>query len=124
MDLIFDTHAIFWLATDHPKLSRRVVAQLRDADTRTFVSTVTMWEYVDLLARGRLPGGVPLAALQESFGFEPLDFPISAVACAAELPNIHRDPIDRMLIAHAIAEDLVVVTADRRILEYPVRTFW
>lgn len=124
MDLIFDTHAIFWLATNHPNLSDRVVGQLLDAETRSFVSAVTMWEYADLLARGRLPGSVPFSTLQEAFAFETLDFPVAACVHAATLPNIHRDPIDRMLIAHAIAADLTIVTADRRIAEYQVPTFW
>lgn len=124
MDLIFDTHAIFWLATDHPNLSPRVVERLLDADTRSFVSAVTIWEYGDLLARGRLTDSAPFSALQESFAFEPLDFPATACAHAATLPKIHRDPIDRMLVAHAIAADLTIVTADRRIAEYPVPTLW
>jgi PIN domain nuclease of toxin-antitoxin system len=43
---------------------------------------------------------------------------------ADSLPDIHRDPVDRMLIAHAIAAGLVLVTADRQIDRYPVRTLW
>lgn len=124
MDLIFDTHALFWLAADHPKLSRPVVSQLGDPDTKTFVSAVTLWEYSDLAQRGRLPNAVALEALEREFGFECLDFPVACCAQAKALPDIHRDPVDRMLVAHALDADLVIVTADRRIHSYPVRTLW
>jgi PIN domain nuclease of toxin-antitoxin system len=124
LDLIFDTHALFWLAADHPKLSKRVVEQLADPDTRTFVSAVTLWEYRDLHRCGRLPGSVHLEDIQRAFSFERLDFPAEACSYADRLPDIHRDPIDRMLIAHAIAAELVLVTADRRLHEYPVPTLW
>jgi PIN domain nuclease of toxin-antitoxin system len=122
--LIFDTHALFWLAVDYPKLSKKVVSQLGDPDTTTFVSAVTLWEYLDLANRGRLANAVPVDDLEREFGFERLDFPAAACEQASALPNIHRDLIDRMLIAHALAEDLTIVTADRRIQSYPVRTLW
>ena len=124
MDLIFDTHALFWLSVDHPQLSRGVVAQLGDPDTRTFISAVTIWEYGDLQARGRLPGGGLIEDIREQFGFEFLDFPVSAWKQAALLPSIHRDPVDRMLVAHALEADLTLVTADRALRSYPVRTLW
>jgi PIN domain nuclease of toxin-antitoxin system len=57
-------------------------------------------------------------------GFALLDFPASLWELAETLPDIHRDPADRMLVAHAIAADLVLVTADRRMAEYPVRILW
>ncbi len=124
MDLIFDTHALFWLSVDHPQLSKRVVAQLADPATRTFISAVTAWECGDLHARGRLPGGALIEEMQQAFGFELLDFPVAAWRQAARLPTIHRDPVDRMLVAHALEADLVLVTADRTLRTYPVETLW
>ncbi|HEX8363911.1 MAG TPA: type II toxin-antitoxin system VapC family toxin [Allosphingosinicella sp.] len=124
MDLILDTHTLLWLVTGDRRLSQALVAQLADPDTRCFVSGVTAWEYSDLHCRGRLPGSVPLPLAQERFGFAILDFPADLWTHAAALPDIHGDPVDRMLIAHAIAANLVLVTADREIARYPVRTLW
>lgn len=124
MDLIFDTHALFWISVDHPKLSGAVARQLEDPDTRTFVSVVTAWEYGDLLARRRLPGSARLEDLQRVFAFDLLDFPASAHVWSDRLPPIHRDPIDRMLIAHALVADLVLVTADEKMRRYPVKSLW
>lgn len=124
MDLILDTHTLLWLVTGDHRLSQTFVAQLGDADTRCFVSAVTAWEYSDLHRRGRLPGSVPLPLAHERFGFAILDLPAGLWTQAEALPDIHGDPVHRMLIAHAVAEDLTIVTADRRIQSYPVRTLW
>jgi PIN domain nuclease of toxin-antitoxin system len=124
MDLILDTHALLWLVTGDRRLSRTLVAQLADPDTRCFVSAVTAWEYSDLHHRGRLPGSVPLPLAQERFGFSILDLPADLWAQADALPDHHGDPVDRMLIAHAIAANLVLVSADRQIDRYRVRTLW
>jgi len=88
------------------------------------VSAITAWEYADLQKRRRLPTTEDILHLQSLYGFELLDFPSSAWALAEELPDIHRDPVDRMFIAHAIAADLTIVTADRSIRRYPVKTLW
>jgi PIN domain nuclease of toxin-antitoxin system len=50
-----------------------------------------------------------------------LTFPADAARAAAKLPQIHRDPVDRMTIAHALSEDLILVTADANMRKYPVR---
>jgi PIN domain nuclease of toxin-antitoxin system len=124
MDLILDTHTLLWLVTGDRRLSQTLAAQLAEPVTRCFVSVVTAWEYSDLHRRGRLPGSVPLPLAQERFGFAILDLPADLWIQAEALPDIHGDPVDRMLIAHAIVADLVLVTADRRIAEYPVRSLW
>lgn len=122
MDLVLDTHMLLWLVTGDRRLSHAVVAQLAEPDTRCFVSAVNAWEYSDLHSRGRLPGSVPLPLAQERFGFSILDLPADLWELAESLPDIHGDPVDRMLIAHAIAANLVIVTADREVARYPVRT--
>jgi PIN domain nuclease of toxin-antitoxin system len=62
--------------------------------------------------------------MQEQMAFQMLDFPASARFHSERLPPIHRDPIDRMLVAHAIEANLVLVTADLRMRQYPVQTLW
>lgn len=124
MDLIFDTHALVWFAIGSPRFGRKAKEECGRADSRIFVSAVTAWEYADLRHRGRLADGPSLDLLQAEMGFQLLDYPASAWERARELPDIHRDPVDRMLIAHALAEGMTIVTADRRIHSYPVRTLW
>lgn len=88
------------------------------------ISVVTACEYADLLNRGRLPDAASIDRLIERFETEVLDLPASAWLLAAGLPRIHRDPVDRMLIAHVLAADGVLATADRNMRTYPVPLLW
>ncbi len=124
MDLILDTHALLWLVTGDSQLGEALIAELADPDTRCFVSAVTAWEYSDLHLRGRLRGSVPLALAQDRLGFVVLDLPADLWMQAEELPSIHGDPIDRMLVAHARALDMTLATADRDMRRYPVKSLW
>lgn len=88
------------------------------------LSAVNAYEYEDLRIRGRLPGGALLATIIDRFGIKILGYPANLWKQAASLPPIHRDPVDRMLVAHAIADGLSIVTSDRKIHIYPVTTVW
>lgn len=121
--LLLDTQILVWLGTDDPRLKPSILSLIADAlDLK--VSAVTAWEFVDLNMRGRFPSDIPFKRLMIKLGAELLDFPAEAWSLANELPDIHRDPVDRMLIAHAIHADLPIVTADKLIRAYPVRTLW
>lgn len=124
MALLIDTHALIWIGEGNPKLSTRVADAISESSAEIFVSAVTAYEYADLHHRGRLPGAAALTILQDRMLFEILDFPADLWSLAATLPPIHRDPIDRMLVAHAIALGMTLVTADRAIRRYPVETLW
>ena len=89
-----------------------------------FVSAVTAFEFVDLNARGRF-GDIPgSGVLAERLRIELLDYPAAAWHLIEALPDLHRDPIDRMLVAHAIHAGLTLVTADATMRGYPVATLW
>ena len=124
MDLLIDTHVLAWIGDDDPRLSQKFLAHQPDPNNRLFVSAVTAYEYSDLLGRGRFPASVPLSRFQEKLGFDLLDFPADLWEIATKLPDIHRDPVDRMLIAHTIVLGLALVTADQTVPQYPVKTLW
>lgn len=105
-------------------MSRRARDAIESADNPLYVSAVTAWEYADLEARGRFGDSAPIMALRDMLGFEIVGFGGDLWALAARLPAIHRDPLDRMLIAHAISLDLTLVTADKTIRRYPVKSLW
>ncbi len=116
--LLLDTHILAWVASGGKRLTASVLSQL--AREPLFVSAVIAFEYEDLRLRGRFDDDVPLAALQADLGFDLLDFPAKLSAEAAALPPIHRDPIDRMLVAHALSTGMTLVTADGNIRKYSV----
>ncbi len=124
MAILIDTHALVWLATDDPGLSATARDVITDGENSVLVSAVTAYEFVDLNRRGRFGTDLPLDLLLRRLHAEIVDFPAPCWPLAATLPLIHRDPVDRMLIAHAIHADLTLVTADATMRAYPVRTLW
>lgn len=124
MDLLLDTHVLVWFAAGDARLGGQFLSLLPDAATRLFVSAVTAHEYVDLLARGRFGEGASLDQLRDLMGFHLLDFPAESWETVQTLPDIHRDPVDRMLVAHAITLGLPLATADATLAQYPVRIVW
>jgi PIN domain nuclease of toxin-antitoxin system len=124
MQLLLDTHIIVWIVLDDKRLSKKQRAMLKDSDNELLVSPVIAYELTDLQKRGRIPLTEPISVLQELIGFELAELPASTWEHVASLPNIHRDPVDRMLIAHALAEGMTLVTSDSKIRQYPVQTLW
>ncbi len=121
MDLLLDTHIIAWIGMGSPKLSANVRTAIEDVDNRLCVSSVVAYEYVDLTTRGRLPAAISLGTLIDDLELVLLEYPSDAWQAAEVLPQIHRDPVDRMLIAHALCRDLTLVTEDKAIQRYPVK---
>ena len=119
--LLLDTQILVWMVNGDRRLRTDWVTALGQQGTDLYVSAVVAYEYADLQSRKRIPVDEPLAELVERFGLTILDYPASCWEIAISLPNIHRDPVDRMLIAHALASDMILMTADATIRRYPVR---
>lgn len=122
--LLLDTNILVWAGTDNPRLPGRVRAVLADPDVGLFVSAVTAWEFSDLEMRGRFPKGITFDLVQSGLATTTLDFPAEAWRIAQTLPDLHRDPVDRMLIGHAIAIGETIITSDAKMRAYPVKTLW
>lgn len=99
-------------------------AAMQQPEAELFVSAVTAFELSDLQSRGRVAMTEPISAVAAVLGFTMIDYPAESWVIAASLPRLHRDPVDRMMIAHAIIADLTLVTADKTIRRYPVKTLW
>lgn len=128
MRLLLDTCTFLWLAVDSPKLSKDARAALRDGSNPAYLSPASAWEiglkhYAGSLELPEPPGRwVPrIRALHE---LETLPIDEASALAAARLPNLHRDPFDRLLIAQAIQQGLILVTPDELITQYPIRTLW
>jgi len=97
---------------------------ISDPDNLNLISAVTACEFADLNARRRFGGDFRLEGIAAGVSAEIVPFPSVAWRIVERLPDLHRDPVDRMLIAHAIDADLTLVTADSTIWRYPVSTLW
>jgi PIN domain nuclease of toxin-antitoxin system len=122
--LLLDTHVLIWVPTGDPRVSATAREAMQRADAELFVSAVTAFELADLQMRGRVAMTEPISAIAAALGLTLVDLPADLWTIASRLPLVHGDPIDRMLIAHAIAGDYAVVTADSCIRRYPVQVIW
>lgn len=128
MRLLLDTHALIWWVSSSEQLPKPVLDFLEDAENHLFLSVASIWEIQIKCQNGKLELGKPLAQLisnqQASNGLTVLLVEPSHVYALQNLPDVHRDPFDRIMIAQAIVEDLAFVSGDRVLSGYPVRQVW
>ena len=122
MRLLLDTHVLLWSLSEPGKLSGRTREALEDAINEVFVSAVSGWEIAVKRALGKLEAPDDLEAGIMGHGFLPLNLTFAHAEHAGALPPHHGDPFDRLLVAQAQIEGLVLVTGDARISLYGVRT--
>lgn len=120
--ILADTHILVWLTGKNSRLPDAARDKLLDEPFA--VSAAVAFEYADLQHRGRLDHAPPLEILRLGLEFAILPFAEEAAMLAEQLEHIHGDPVDRMLIAHALALDATLATADANIRRYPVKTLW
>lgn len=127
MRLLLDTSTFLWFITGS-EIPERSKAALVDPDHEVWLSVVSVWELSvkQKLGRLQLPGSAFSYAMsaRERHGIESLPLSEPAVAHLSKLPEVHRDPFDRMLVCQAIEHDLLLVTSDPLVREYPVKTLW
>ena len=124
MQYLLDTHIILWWFASPEKISAAARKIIRNKSNQIFLSSVSFWEMAIKKSIGRLtlPHNLLEAAAIESFKI----LPIMPEEClgVADLPLLHSDPFDRLLIMQAKLHDLVFITKDTKIGEYPLVTIY
>ena len=121
MRLLLDTHVVLWWRQDSRHLKRAAKRAIAGASV-VYVSAASVWEAVIKSSIGRLTLTDPFERHVDEASFEPLSITFSHAAEVGRLPPLHADPFDRMLIAQARVERLLLVTHDDRIARYEVDT--
>ena len=112
MRILLDTHVYLWWLQDHPKLSKTARDRIVSA-SEVYVSSASIWEATIKTGIGKLEVDVQQLVTEiENGGFKELSISAEHAAAVARLPDIHRDPFDRILIAQALCEPLRLLTAD------------
>lgn len=127
MKLLLDTHVFIWWDSDPAQLSATALAALRDPGNEVYVSVASVWEMVIKSQLGKLTLRLPLADIvsqQQTNGLRLLPVDLTHVLAVAELPPIHKDPFDRVLIAQANVEGAELVSADQAVRQYAVNILW
>jgi len=125
---MLDNHALLWWLAGDEALSDTARGAIGAPDNEIFVSAAAAWEIATKYRLGKLPGAaivaVDIAGAVASQGFVELPINIRDGQTAGGLPAIHKDPFDRMLIAQAIAADMVIVSNEGLFNAYGVPRLW
>jgi PIN domain nuclease of toxin-antitoxin system len=120
---LLDTHILLWWLSDDKKLGKKRTELLAQSSNQIAVSTVSIWEIVIKKSLGKLKVPDNLKEVIYENEFEILSITPDHVLSLQNLPPIHNDPFDRLLITQSIYEDMVIVTADKIIPKYEVNCF-
>ncbi|MDE0434278.1 MAG: type II toxin-antitoxin system VapC family toxin [Bryobacterales bacterium] len=128
MRLLLDTHAFFWWFSGNSRLSLPARQAIEDDGNDVMVSAASAWEIATKHRLGKLPGAEALVlditgAIAEQ-NFMELPITVEEAARAGALPGLHRDPFDRMLIAQALARNLVLISSESLFDRYGVHRLW
>ena len=121
MKILLDTNILLWIAGSPEKIPENILNQIQDTQNTLFFSAASIWEIAIKHALGKPDFSFdPLTiyqALVEN-NYTELSITSSHATAIQHLQKIHKDPFDRMLIAQAIAENMLLMTADRTIVKY------
>lgn len=128
MRVLLDTHALFWAVDDLAKLSATALAAIQDPANDRLLSAATIWELAIKFGMGKITLSLPYRQWMDKaiadLKLSMLPITVEYAERQAALPNHHKDPFDRLLIAQALVEGTPVVSADAALDAYGVTRLW
>lgn len=128
MNLLLDTVTFLWILEGSQELTRGARAAIADVENPLFLSAVSAWEIQVKHGLGKLSLPAKPETLipqqRELRGIASLPIHEAAALRLRQLPDLHADPFDRIIICQAIEHGMTIITPDRLIRDYPVRTLW
>lgn len=125
MNYLLDTHTFLWWLSDSDQLSGQARKIISDSDNRIFMSCASQWEIAIKVSINRLT--FPMDEMETELvknGFEFLNITTPHIMRTTSLPLHHRDPFDRMLIAQAQSESLILISKDHIFPKYDISLAW
>lgn len=123
MRLLLDTHIFLWFISGDSRLTQTVKDAIQEPENDVYLSAVSIWEAIIKYRLGKLPLPKPahtyLPEQRRRHRIASLPVIEEDVIQLGDLPSLHRDPFDRLLICQAQTQDLTLVTVDGNILAYP-----
>lgn len=127
MIYLLDTHAVIWHFDGSPKLSQKAMEIIDDSKNIIYISSASLWEIAIKMNIGKLDADFTLDELlleiKNSY-FDILQIKDEYLQGLSDLPFIHKDSFDRLLISTALADDLTILTADENIQKYKLSWIW
>lgn len=122
MKWLLDTHLLLWAAGTPERLSVEARTLLNDPRHELIFSAASLWEITIKRGLGRTDFQVDPRLLRRGLldhGYQELPITSAHVVAVEALPVLHKDPFDRLLIAQALVEGVILLTADERVAQYP-----
>lgn len=122
MKLLLDTHLLLWAAGTPDRLSKEARTLIEDKENELFFSVASLWEIAIKHGLGRNDFKVDARLLRRGLldnGYSELPIGSEHAVAINDLPLIHKDPFDRMLVAQAMVEGFVLLTVDEIVARYP-----
>ena len=120
--LLLDTHLLLWAAGSPERLSAAALSLLEDPKNELLFSAASLWEITTKRGLGRTDFQVDARVLRRGLldnGYQELPITSGHAVSVNSLPLIHKDPFDRILVAQATVEGIVLLTADALVAQYP-----
>ena len=128
MKLLIDTHVFLWAIGDASKLSQLSRSLIQNGNNEICLSSASLWEIAIKISLGKLTiGGVfeTFVPLQLALNhIEVIESTMRHYSAVASLPQHHRDPFDRLIVAQAITESLPLISIDEKLDAYGVQRLW
>jgi PIN domain nuclease of toxin-antitoxin system len=127
MKYLLDTHALVWYFENSPKMPEETGRRIANGNHANYISSVSLWEIAIKKSLGKLDTKLTLDELLSdvhSSALTVLQIEDAYLKGISQLPPVHKDPFDRLIVATALAEGLTIITADEHIRKYDVPWIW
>lgn len=127
MNILLDTHALIWFLNGDSQLSDKAKTEIENIDNDKIISIASIWEIAIKISLNKFrfeKGFKKLFELIEENGFEILPISFEHTLIVSNLEFIHRDPFDRILVSQCKSDNLVIITKDKNIKKYNIKTIW
>jgi PIN domain nuclease of toxin-antitoxin system len=128
MRLLLDTHAFLWFVGGDSRLSQHARERIESPENEVFLSVASIWEIAIKVRAGKLLLPTPFEAfllnelINQSIGILPIE--ATHALAVASLPDHHRDPFDRLLVAQSLRETLPLISIDDKLDAYGIQREW
>lgn len=122
MAYLLDTHIVLWWLDEPKKIIKPVRDIIENRSNKIFLSAVSVWEMAIKKDIGKLNIPMNFLSVLKQQNFEILPLHADESIAVVDLPKLHNDPFDRLLIAQAQVNSLILITKDPYILKYPINT--
>ena len=127
MNYLLDTHAFIWLIEDSPKMPSTIKNMITSSENVKYLCSISLWEIAIKMSLGKLKLGITfieLLSIIKNSELKILHIEDKYLQRLLDLPFLHKDPFDRLLISSAVADDLTIITIDENIHQYDVAWVW